>query len=419
LGNNINNSKGRDHFANPGDQSYNVLIGLEGNDFDYPSKIEETPERNHSENSFEMPQDSFADDNVLEETGEEGNDYANWDEKKEEEITPMNNINKNAYDVNISLDFEDAKPNIESQSEEEPEPKNDEVVDNSNDRTLVGKSSLDETPRPSDMFRKVNPEDELAISSRDIDDIVISKTDGTESNKVTKSSLDDKSKPSDNQAKSMKSIISADLERESQREIMSNIMEYVTNGGTVHNVDPDNKEDLLVDIEEYNKGLKKTIEQIDETNASFESDEDSQKKDSNQDPDTRPKRSQSDSIQILQNSSKNDIIFQRNKGIKEVGISGDTLDDYSTVAGTVVAESITQDNKSIAKLNDLRNKFKKKNKKNDKEKLEELKRNRDKSKGKNDDPKRKKSSKLSKKMKVRQSLYHNTKSKQCIYLSNL
>ena len=57
-----------------------------------------------------------------------------------------------------------------------------------------------------------------------------------------------------------------------------------------------------------------TIDKIDETNASFESEEE-KNQDEDEDPSVRVKRSQSDSIKVLQNSSKNDIIFQRNKKI--------------------------------------------------------------------------------------------------------
>lgn len=407
-----------------GDQSYNVLIGFEDHDFDYPSKERNRINPNLSENSFQMPNNSFQEDAFGLEAIEESGHAEDKDEQDEGE-PPINDFQMTPNGIGFSH-FEDAKPNIETPSEREtPNPELEDTETNGTPRTEdsqpqkekteqqdrpvpVSKSSLEETPRNSNMVeRGPLEEDELNISSKKLDDITVSDEDQKKPNDVYQSSLEESNTEKDSKARSIRSIGSEDLERESQREIASNIMDYITNGTTTDNVEVAPEKDET----------ERDYGEEEQADVSLNSKEQSVTGESVGTPSrrNRVKRSQSESIQILANSSEKDIIFERNRALERTKTSKETLGNFSTTAGTIVAESMNQNNMSENKFENLRDKFKKKSsgdrsQKRDQEKLEELRKNRKKPK-KEDDGKKKRPGKTEKKGRQAQTLYRHSRSK--------
>lgn len=422
--------------VNMADESYNVLIGFEGHDFDYSSKVDDTPQRNPSENSFNV----------------------NLDEKKSEEEKPESNDDHQDMDVNMdmdfSMDFEEAKPNIETPSEqgqsnrviedknsekenqtiEDEEDivieKKSETEDTKNDRTLVGKSSLDETPRPSDAFTESRNTDSIPqVKIDEPDDITLSRTENDPNSRpVLMTEEEIKDEDGVQSAPSMKSI---NLESESQRELMSTIVEYMTNDNPnresqAYNskTDPERENTLNLDTQE----LIGHIDEIDETNLSNTSfAEDASETEAMESDFVTPLETPSE--RTIDENENRDIIFLRNNSEAGVSTKTDKLDDASTVAGTVVSESMQKKSQSEKqfkslknKIGDNKNKFKKKksvysSKKNEKNKFS---RNKSKNSKKVPTERGRKKSISSKDMKhrVKNNLYHNSKSKEQVKLTH-
>jgi hypothetical protein len=410
---------------NLADESYNVLIGYEGHDFDSAKKNHETPQREHSANSFDVK---------LSEGENE------WDGENRSQDDGMG-VN---VDMDFSMDFQDAKPNIETPSEKNDQSEhsgksqeNSFEIDGMGEEedeegvegygTKVGKSSLDETLRPSDAFNNSRERNDIVkeIGKKREDELSISRTDENPNSRPMLTTQEDIDISEDElvQSNSAVSIQSKNLESESQRELASTILDYVTNENVTR--ESTNKEKSNFDLLLKKDKKINEIKEDDETNLDEEEtseNEDSVKSDKNEGNEngltTENNDSKEDNEPSIQTvDTTNDIIFKRNHSQQNPSFMTDKMDDCSTVAGTVVAESFQKKSQSEKKLVNLKNKFKKKKNPDSSKKRGEnadvIKRNKSKTNKKHDTEKNRKKNTTNKNSKnqVKNNLYHRIKSK--------